>query len=26
VLCWWLYRQASERAAARGDAPFVEPT
>ncbi len=26
VLCWWLFRQASERAAARGDAPFVEPT
>jgi len=26
MLCWWLYRQASERAAARGDAPFVEPT
>ena len=26
VLCWWLYLQACERAAARGDAPFVEPT
>ena len=26
ALCWWLYGQAAARAAARGDAPFVEPT